>query len=252
MFELGQHTVDYNGYRGLGRLDMRLHLTSCNPPSPTNKQTTIHIDSPHHTPTKMLTEDAITSIGNRLLNPKGLKVTSSKILQNLWAGYGHIAQIDVVSLEDNTKKQSLILKTVTAPTPNAKHHDEGHLRKVISYQVEQYFYTAYAPKIPAEIAMVAKCVAGINEPAICCVPVIALALEDLRERFPVEVGERRGVLGERQVDAALRWLAGFHGFWWRGMEGVERGTVRLPPLEEVKRHVVGVVREGVWLNGGYT
>ncbi|KAF2170261.1 hypothetical protein M409DRAFT_64585 [Zasmidium cellare ATCC 36951] len=209
----------------------------------------------------MTSGEAILDVANKLLTPKGLKATTYEILQNLWAGYGHIARLQVEPIDgivsqtpdDRHAKQSLILKIVTPPYQNGKNErqvDEGHLRKLISYQVEQRFYTNFAPDLPLSLAPVASCVASISETSNAAEPTIAMILTDLREKFPVE-GEKRGELNETQVYAALRWLAGFHGFWWQRTGSIDRKEMRLPPLEEAT--VNGEHRrDGLWLNGGYT
>lgn len=89
-----------------------------------------------------------------------------------------------------------------------------------------------------------------------------MLLTDLRPAFPV-AGERRGALNETQVAAAVRWLAGFHGFWWgRVQDGgfFDRKKLVRPPLEHLEEYDGDAVVEvedaeraaRVWLNGGYT
>jgi hypothetical protein len=179
---------------------------------------------------------------------QGINLISCKTLQSLWAGYGHICQI---SAEQNGQTVSLILKHINPPTTrtNGNKPDEGHLRKILSYQVEQYFYTHLAPQMPKEIA-VATCLAsaspGANGNAT------AMLLSDLRDTHPIS-GEKRAELSERQVYAALEWLAGFHGFWWVRMHEVKRSKLCLPPLQHFEKHGTTSLTEGkVWLNGGYT
>ncbi|KAK4503924.1 hypothetical protein PRZ48_004839 [Zasmidium cellare] len=209
----------------------------------------------------MTSGDDILDGADTLLTPKGLKVKSYETLQNLWAGYGHIARLQVIPIDEDApsnasyrgKTQSLILKIVKPPHQNGKSKkqvDEGHLRKLISYQVEQRFYTDFARQVPASIAPVAECIASVSESSRAGEPTIAMVLTDLKETFSVE-GEKRGELNETQVHAALRWLAGFHGFWWRSAGSVSREAMRLPPLEEARLNRKNG-RAGLWLNGGYT
>ncbi|GAB1735485.1 hypothetical protein NU219Hw_g3113t1 [Hortaea werneckii] len=212
--------------------------------------------------------DRIVDVANTLLRPKGLRLKKYTILQRLWAGYGHICHIETTPLDNgrihNKTSSSFILKLVSPPASSSSSpsqnpsspEDEGHLRKLISYQVEQYFYTHLAASLPADVA-VADCVGSIHHhPAVendgedNAQPTIALMLEDLRERFPI-AGEKRTALEERHVFAALDWLAKFHGFWWARSSVVRKGQLRLAPLEEARQ--AGPQRtEGVWLNGGYT
>lgn len=182
------------------------------------------------------------SIANQLLNPHGLKAASYHVLQQLWSGYGTIARVEAVSTasaEHSSKKVSLIIKHVTPPSVSQR--AEGHLRKLISYQVEQYFYTSLAPLMPESIP-VAQCLAQSSDGSG-----MAMVLNDLRESFPVAC-EKRGDLDRKQVYAALDWLARFHGFWWQRAGDIKAKGVRLPPLEEP----TSSQKEGVWLNGGYT
>lgn len=129
--------------------------------------------------------------------------------------------------------------------------DEGHIRKILSYQVEHYFYTHLAPRMPREIT-VASCLTSIQQ-SVGPSNTIALMLTDLRDTFPV-AGEKRAELNETQVDAALRWLASFHGFWWSNADEVRRLARVRPPLEHFKQHQSTDLghQAGIWLNGGYT
>ncbi|KAI6887640.1 hypothetical protein KC360_g3101 [Hortaea werneckii] len=212
--------------------------------------------------------DSIVNAANALLRPKDLQLKRYTILQRLWAGYGHICHIEAAPVDDgkthDKTASSFILKLVSPPASSssssssqtsALSEDEGHLRKLISYQVEQYFYTHLAASLPADVA-VAACVGSIHHhPADehgeqNAQLTIALMLEDLRGKFPV-AGEKRTALDEQHVFAALDWLAKFHGFWWARSADVRRGQLRLAPLEEARK--AGPQRaEGVWLNGGYT
>ncbi|KAI7492533.1 hypothetical protein KC357_g1146 [Hortaea werneckii] len=212
--------------------------------------------------------DSIVNVANALLRPKDLQLKRCTILQRLWAGYGHICHIEAASVDDGKKTHhktpsSFILKLVSPPASSsspssqtsALSEDEGHLRKLISYQVEQYFYTHLAASLPADVA-VAACVGSIHHHPTDghgeqnAQPTIALLLEDLRGKFPV-AGEKRTALDEQHVHAALDWLAKFHGFWWARSADLRKGQLRLTPLEEARK--AGPQRaEGVWLNGGYT
>ncbi|RMY20132.1 hypothetical protein D0867_04216 [Hortaea werneckii] len=210
---------------------------------------------------------AIVDVANTLLRPWNLQLRKYTILQRLWAGYGHICHIEAAPVDNgrayDETSSSFILKLVSPPASSLSSsqtsslsEDEGHLRKLISYQVEQYFYTHLAASLPADVA-VADCVGSIHHhPAVENAgeedgqPTIALMLEDLREEFPI-AGEKRTALEEQHVFAALDWLAKFHGFWWARSAEVRKGQLRLAPLEEAQR--AGPQRaEGVWLNGGYT
>jgi hypothetical protein len=192
------------------------------------------------------TEQSIKQIASTLLSryDTSLKLTSIRILQSLWAGYGHICQVNATH---NGQTASCILKYINPPTTikNGSTPSEGHLRKILSYQIEQYFYTQLAHQMPRDIAV-----------AICCASSeegngAAMLLEDLKGRFSVE-GEKRGELSEVQSYAALGWLASFHGFWWTKIKDFETHKLVRPPLQHFDNHGGSASKHSVWLNGGYT
>lgn len=230
----------------------------------------------------MQSQGDIERVAGDLLASKNLRLVSSRTLQSLWAGYGHICHIIAAPLHGDDSNDapephsSLILKYITpphTPTRRGSRPDEGHLRKLLSYQVELAFYTHLAPLLPPDVA-VASCLASIHSSHAAAAAAdvkfkTAMLLTDLRPTFPV-AGERRGALTEVQIRAALGWLADFHGFWWghvrdggdSGSGGLfDRGGLVRPPLAHFEEHGDAFVRgadgEGstaasVWLNGGYT
>lgn len=195
-------------------------------------------------------------VASTLLAQHGLRLQTIQSLQSLWAGYGQICRVTVdnESLKDHSEDsttshlQSYILKLVTPPPTKAT--DEGHARKILSYRVEQYFYTKLAPQMPGSIP-VAKCIASINEQRPDGTSMTAMILTDLRQRYPV-AGEKRDVLTSTQIFAVLDWLSGFHGFWWSKTENFDRSKLVRPPLEEVQAETQNISEKAVWLNGGYT
>lgn len=203
-----------------------------------------------------------------LLAANGLKFKSLKTIQSLWAGYGEICRVTAIpdsSLESSAQSshatstssstnptsqdpQTYILKLVTPPP--TKTGDEGHTRKILSYQVEQYFYSHLAPQMPASLP-VAKCLGSIKQHNKNGSTVTATLLTDLRVQYPV-AGEKRDVLSATQAHAALDWLSGFHGFWWPRSNDFKRSSLVLPPLEEVRSDGQDAIDKTIWLNGGYT
>lgn len=203
-----------------------------------------------------------------LLASNGLKLQSLKTMQSLWAGYGEICRVTATpdsslkssaasqqtpstSNSANSKPdglQTYVLKLVTPPP--TKSGDEGHTRKILSYQVEQFFYSHLAPQMPVSLP-VAKCLGSIKQHNKNGSTVTATLLTDLRVQYPV-AGEKRDVLSATQAYAALDWLSGFHGFWWPRSKDFERSSLVLPPLEEVRRDGQDATDKTVWLNGGYT
>ncbi|POS74529.1 phosphotransferase [Diaporthe helianthi] len=211
-------------------------------------------------------------IAASLLALNGLEFQSSTTIQSLWAGYGEICRVvakpsssgnsstessrpastsnSAISTPQSTSRepQTFILKLVTPPPTRSG--DEGHTRKILSYQVEQFFYSHLAPQMPSSLP-VAKCLGSVKKHHKDGSSVTATLLSDLRVQYPV-AGEKRDVLSQTQVHAALDWLSGFHGFWWPRAKDFERSSLVLPPLEEVQRDGQDATDKTVWLNGGYT
>jgi hypothetical protein len=146
------------------------------------------------------------------------------------------------------ESHSYILKLITPPPTKA--NDEGHSRKILSYQVEQYFYSRLAPQLPASVP-VAKCLVSTNQHHPDGTSTTAMILSDLKQEYPVP-GEKRGALSPTQVNAALDWLSGFHGFWWPRASEFDGKLLVRPPLEEVQQDGQDASEKSVWLNGGYT
>lgn len=202
----------------------------------------------------------------------GLELISCTELQTLWAGYGHICAIQARhSAPDTASPQlvnsilpplarqgetlSLILKIISPPT-QYDGDDEGHLRKMLSYEVEQYLYEEIAPRLDGDIAF-ARPVASTRSmrdkaKADGLENVTAILMTDLREDFPV-AGDKRSILTSRQVHSALEWLAKFHRSSWHVLPRPLDKFI-LPPLEEAERRERGLQLsgDGLWLNGGYT
>ncbi|KAJ1331045.1 phosphotransferase [Microdochium nivale] len=240
---------------------------------------------------------------------RDLVLVSCRKIQTLWAGYGFICEVKAAAAatagSDRKEEVPLILKLISPPPPatpgSAGSEDEGHLRKMLSYEVERYFYSAVAPALRLRTGgrvAVAECLAttatamttsttttnpqrgeagggemkeegkgdGVQDPALD--GVLAILMTDLRVEFPVS-GEKRSELTERQVLAAICWLAGFHGSTWArsGAEMLEE--LVLPPLREAERRqqrrqqqqrrnegratlAETAIGNKLWLNGGYT
>jgi hypothetical protein len=204
----------------------------------------------------MKPKDGIEAVASQLLAAKGLQLLSYNTIQSLWAGYGHICRLTAVPASDIStglpkhEPISLILKYISPPATNPHGpQKEGHLRKILSYQIEQYFYTHLAPQMPKDIA-IAACLSSIDENSDTDAST-AMILTDLRQDFPM-TGEKRAELSEKQVYATINWLASFHGFWWSRQKPFDRSKLCLPPLEHFKRTGSMTAAPGVWLNGGYT
>ncbi len=207
-------------------------------------------------------------IASTLLAQKGLRLQSLNLIQSLWANYGQICRLTATpdGMHDSSaessrsgsaqhsgvstpnKEQSYILKLITPPPTKAD--NEGHTRKILSYQVEQYFYSHLAKQLPPSIP-VPTCLASINQHHENGTSTTAMIMSDVRQQYPL-AGEKRNVLSPTQVNAALDWLSGFHGFWWPRVQDMDRKSLVLPPLEEVQHDGQNRSETTVWLNGGYT
>ncbi|KAI1173513.1 kinase-like domain-containing protein [Nemania sp. FL0916] len=206
-----------------------------------------------------------------MLSWHSLELVSLKKLQSLWADYGHICQvtarattaaaverirelygdISVVDGEGN-ETYALILKLISPPPIPAGVEDEGHLRKLISYEVEQNFYGSIAPRLGRDLS-VARCIAATKGRPGSDIPqgVMATLMTDLRLKYPI-AGEKRATLNEKQVHAALDWLSTFHKKSWEILP-MPLQDLFLPPLQEAERlRKSGMAKRSVWLNGGYT
>jgi len=210
-----------------------------------------------YTPVEYPTEstpmpNSVRGVATTLLAERGLQLKSLERVQSLWAGYGEICRVTAVPISplvtSSEASESYVLKLVTPPP--TKVDDEGHTRKILSYRVEQYFYTHLAPQMPTSLP-VAQCVASINKQNPDGTSITAMLLSDLKQQYPV-AGEKRAVLTHTQVFAALDWLSGFHGFWWPRVDNLTASSLVLPPLEEVQQEGQDPGEKGVWLNGGYT
>lgn len=208
-----------------------------------------------------------------MLSWHSLDLLSCTTLETLWAGYGHICAITARATTDAAAAHldelcgvesgaagttyPLILKLISPPRKkSAGKEDEGHLRKMLSYEVEQYFYSDVVPLLGDDIA-VAKCLASTRdmdgeEAEEELEGLMATVMTDLRPKFPVPAG-KRNMLNGTQVHAALDWLSCFHGRSWGLLSDCLDGYV-LPPLEEFSRRQSASkhIESGLWLNGGYT
>ena len=216
----------------------------------------------------MAPKQSAQEVAASLIAPQGLQVRSVEVLQSLWAGYGEICRVTATptttpnssgetsretsrtssSVSTPQEVQSFILKLITPPPTKAD--NEGHTRKILSYQVEQYFYTHLAPQLPSRIP-VAKHIASVHEPRPDGSIHMAMIISDLKQAYPV-AGEKRNVLTTTQVHSALDWLASFHGFWWSRVSDISLKNLVRPPLQEVTTDGQDARNKTVWLNGGYT
>ncbi|KAM3547655.1 hypothetical protein ARSEF4850_009886 [Beauveria asiatica] len=217
----------------------------------------------------MLSHEDVERVAGEFLAHAGLELLNSELLQALWADYGFIYAVQAkpiaptasvsnqkLSVGDPLESDGelrLVLKIISPP--DAK-RDEGHLRKLFSYEVEQYFYDRIAPLLPPSVK-VANCLCSTRylAPGVAGGKkrVTATLMTDLREQFPV-AGEKRSDLTAAQVYSAIKWLADFHGSSWSMRDDYTMHGLLLPPLDELeaRRTVKELPPRSIWRNGGYT
>ncbi|QKX60267.1 uncharacterized protein TRUGW13939_07410 [Talaromyces rugulosus] len=207
------------------------------------------------------------NIAKILLSRHDLELVSCTTLQTLWAGYGKISAITARATTDEAaiyvsklcgleprgagSTYPLILKLISPPPSQEGAEEEGHLRKMLSYKVEQYFYSDAVPLLGDEVSVAKLLASTRGDDELAGSGLIATIMVDLRPAFPV-TGGKRSVLDSVQVHAALEWLAGFHRRSWALVSGDLKEYI-LPPFEELaRRRRTGGGGTGLWLNGGYT
>lgn len=124
-----------------------------------------------------------------------MSVVSRKDIATLWSGYGKVTRL---TFADGS---TLVKKQISPPSMQQSDRvDESHMRKMISYEVERYFYTQIAPMI--ENAYVATIHDSGDD---------FLLMEDLSVNFPAQDYGRTTLEEEKSV---LEWLANFHASLW--------------------------------------
>lgn len=202
--------------------------------------------------------DTPSGIAQSMLSPQ-TDIISCNQLQALWSDYGHIYSIRARSQTaardpgSASAAAKLILKVIKPPVDCVR--DEGFLRKILSYQVEQCFYQDFAPKLRSFVAL-PSCIATSHIPPSTdrhtLIP-IATLMTDLKEEFPVETS-RHKALSHSQVNAAIGWLARFHSCSRTIVRTIELDTFTSAPLAESRKagFKLFVKRRALWHNGGYT
>ena len=179
---------------------------------------------------------AVNNIARAL--PASFQLISSTHLATLWSSYGHIYRLSVLIQGASSTPTSLILKTINPP--NAPSADESHIRKLVSYNVERYFYCHLSSRLQSPCpARVARSYPTTEKARKDC-----LLLEDLEVDFPLSRGH---TLELQQTQAVLRWLANFHAAFW-GCANDSTDLPLIPPPLEV-RNPSDV--QGAWAQGGY-
>lgn len=184
-----------------------------------------------------------TSITNLL--PSEFSLLSYTQLASLWSNYGHIYRLNL----DSSSKQSdipktLILKAIHPPS-SEDDPSESHLRKLLSYKVERWFYYHLAPRLLSSKAKVAQAYRTKLQLASGNLDEDDgnLLLEDLTTDYPIPA---HGSLGKEGTFCVLDWLAGYHGTFFAIQRHEKLELV--PPPNEFRQ---GDRVKGVWQRGTY-
>ncbi|KAF3204141.1 hypothetical protein TWF191_002316 [Orbilia oligospora] len=180
--------------------------------------------------------------------PASYTQTSTTQICSLWSNYGSITRIHISS----PKKTTLILKSILPPNSNSNSNsptsqsppDESHLRKLISYRVERYFYSHLSPHLsPLQSTKVAEAI-SINDSTG------QLLLEDLSTSYPVTC---YGSLSIHPTTTVLTWLAGFHAtFWAPEISPILSSKIGSPTAVPAPLSVQSpTTTAGIWERGGY-
>ncbi|GJE96415.1 hypothetical protein PsYK624_126120 [Phanerochaete sordida] len=169
---------------------------------------------------------------NLPLLPHEHKLTSSQQIASLWSNYGYIHRLHLSS-----EPHTLILKSIHPPA--LSHPDESHLRKLLSYDVERWFYRHLCATLPPSVKIA-------KEYPLQSDAEHSLLLEDLSTEFPHPAS---GSLDKGATACVLNWLAGFHGAFFR--VHTREGAEKLPLVPPPTRWSEGSGAAGVWERGTY-
>lgn len=177
---------------------------------------------------------------------KEYDVQSIVHVATLWSNYGSIDRVSLKrkpgSVVNGENITSVVVKTVAPPSlPTGASKDEGNIRKLLSYEVEQWFYRNLSTKLSNQAKVAVSY--PIQEDENQTQPV-QLVLEDLSIDYP---NPARGSLNLEETFVVLRWLAQFHAtFWQMQVEGnTLPGVVPPPPMYQ------GGEINGIWEQGTY-
>ena len=129
------------------------------------------------------------------------EIFATEPVQELWSGYGQIVRVHLV----DAARPAVIVKHVRWPDershPRGWTTDRSHERKVESYRVETNWYERFADRC-GDDSRVPVCLAVEIAP-----DEVVIVLEDLDA---VGYPGRRSFVHDDELEACIRWLAGFH------------------------------------------
>lgn len=134
---------------------------------------------------------------------KPIESVHVKRVSSLWAGYGSVSELIVTFKGSKQAQQRLIVKEVQPPRDSGV----GHERKVQSYACESAFYSSVAEQlIEVGLAVPNPAFLESHPPGS-----FTFVLSDLTEGYP---NSAAGSLTEREVLAALDFLAALHAYFY--------------------------------------
>lgn len=160
--------------------------------------------------------------------PADYTLVASQQIASLWSGYGHITRKTYTTTSSTPKTQTTILKQVSAP--RKKQYNESHVRKMLSYNIERYFYTHLAHSLKDSGTHVAKLYECSSD---------SIEMEDLSINYPIEPG----TLNYDQTKVVLRSLASFHATFW----GESYPLIPPPSQNSLDK----TETPGIWEEGSY-
>jgi hypothetical protein len=177
---------------------------------------------------------------------EGWTVQSTTRIATLWSDYGSIERVALAKGSGLRKKSdassySVIVKTISPPRVIDNEPNEGDLRKLLSYEVERWFYHNLSNRLPPEVKVAISYPLsneGNDEKPI------TLLLEDLSVEFPYPAQDGSGLDDTKIV---LHWLANFHGAFWGIQNEPDIASSLVPPPLQYKSGN----KIGVWEQGGY-
>ncbi|KAJ3235180.1 hypothetical protein HDU81_000774 [Chytriomyces hyalinus] len=153
-------------------------------------------------------------------------------IASLWDGMGSIIKRTYKHRTSNDSI-SIMVKTVSPRKP-ASRPTESFQRKIISYQVERYFYSIMSQLVlPVEPCKFRIAHLYTSTPTM-------LFLEDLSVAYPDSMS---GVVSKAEAKAALKWFANLHAFFM--------GTSKSHPQRSMTETTTTDTKEGVWDQGSY-
>ncbi|KAJ3400580.1 hypothetical protein HDU80_006839 [Chytriomyces hyalinus] len=155
-------------------------------------------------------------------------------IASLWDGMGSIVK-RTYKQRSSGDSVSVMVKTV-APKKPASRPTESFQRKIISYQVERYFYSIMNQLVPLPVEPCMFRVARLYASA----PTV-LFMEDLSVAYPDTMS---ALVTQVEAKAALKWFANLHGYFMGSSSSSQSHPLR--SMTETTS-----TEEGVWDQGSY-